>query len=135
MFSRMQPTRQYIQTLHAILTAIPEGRKGPARGGVLDGEQAEMLRALLAEHGGSRAPKERGPVRGLARLLRRNPTEAERTLWQALTNDRRFAALGFKRQTPIGQHICDFVSFPLRLVIDLVPVDDTAAAATARAET
>ena len=120
-FTRMAPTQQDIQTLHGVIMAIAEGRKGPARGGVLDGEEAKMLRALLAEHGGGRVPKERGPVRGLARLLRRNPTEAERALWQALVNDRRFAGRGFKRQTPIGQHICDFVSFPLRLVIDLVP--------------
>jgi tRNA/rRNA methyltransferase len=131
--TRMQPTQQDIQTLHGVVTAIAEGRKGPARGGVLDGEEAEMLRALLAEHGGGRVPKERGPVRGLARLLRRNPTEAERMLWQALVNDRRFAGRGFKRQTPVGQHICDFVSFPLRLVIDLVPADESAAAAKSRA--
>jgi tRNA/rRNA methyltransferase len=133
-FTRMQPTRQDIQTLHGVIMAIAEGRKGPARGGVLDGEEAEMLRALLAEHGSGRVPKERGPVRGLARLLRRNPTEAERALWQAMTNDRRFAGRGFKRQTPVGQHICDFVSFPLRLVIDLVPADESAAAAKSRAE-
>jgi tRNA/rRNA methyltransferase len=133
-FTRMQPTRQDIQTLHGVIMAIAEGRKGPARGGVLDGEEAEMLRALLAEHGSGRVPKERGPVRGLARLLRRNPTEAERALWQALTNDRRFAGRGFKRQTPVGQHICDFVSFPLRLVIDLVPADESAAAAKSRAQ-
>jgi tRNA/rRNA methyltransferase len=131
-FTRMQPTRQDIQTLHGVIMSIAEGRKGPARGGVLDGEAAEMLRTLLAEHGGGRVPKERGPVRGLARLLRRNPTDAERALWQALTNDRRFAGLGFKRQTPVGQHICDFVSFPLRLVIDLVPADETAAARKSR---
>ena len=75
-------------------------------------------------------------MRGLARLLRRNPTEAERALWQALVNDRRFAGRGFKRQTPVGQHICDFVSFPLRLVIDLVPAEESAAAArNARAKT
>ena len=49
-----------------------------------------------------RAPAERGPVRGLARLLRRNPTEAERMLWDALVNDRRFAGEGFKRQVPVG---------------------------------
>jgi tRNA/rRNA methyltransferase len=133
-FTRMQPTRQDIQTLHGVIMAIVEGRKGPARGGVLDGEEAEMLRALLAEHGSGRVPKERGPVRGLARLLRRNPTEAERALWQALTNDRRFAGRSFKRQTPVGQHICDFVSFPLRLVIDLVPADESAAAAKSRAD-
>jgi len=133
-FTRMQPTQQDIQTLHGVVMAIAEGRKGPARGGVLDGEEAEMLRALLAEHGGGRVPKERGPVRGLARLLRRNPTDAERALWQALVNDRRFAGRGFKRQTPVGQHICDFVSFPLRTVIDLVPPHESAAAATARAQ-
>jgi tRNA/rRNA methyltransferase len=133
-FTRMQPTQQDIQTLHGVIMAVAEGRKGPARGGVLDGEQAELLRALLAEHGGGRIPKERGPVRGLARLLRRNPTEAERALWTALTNDRRFAGRGFKRQTPVGQNICDFVSFPLRLVIDLVPSEESAAAAAARAQ-
>jgi tRNA/rRNA methyltransferase len=101
---------------------------------VLDGAEAEMLRALLAEHGGGRVPSERGPVRGLARLLRRNPTEAERALWQALVNDRRFAGRGFKRQTPIGPHICDFVSFPLRLVLDLVAAGEAGPAATARAD-
>jgi tRNA/rRNA methyltransferase len=69
-------------------------------------------------------------VRGLARLLRRNPTEAERVLWQALVNDRRFAGRGFKRQVPIGPHIVDFVSFPLRCVIDLVPAQESEAAQT-----
>jgi len=133
-FTRMRPTQQDIQTLHGVIMAVAEGRKGPARGGVLDGAEAEMLRALLAEHAGGRVPLERGPVRGLARLLRRNPTEAERMLWQALVNDRRFAGRGFKRQTPIGPHICDFVSFPLRTVIDLVPADEPAPAAGARAD-
>ncbi|MBV1698433.1 MAG: TrmJ/YjtD family RNA methyltransferase [Hyphomicrobiales bacterium] len=132
-FTRMAPSRQDIQTLHGVIMAIAEGRKGPARGGVLDGKQADMLRALLAEHGGGRVPSERGPVRGLSRLLRRNPTEAERVLWQALVNDRRFAGRGFKRQTPIGRHICDFVSFPLRTVIDIVPADESEIAAEGRA--
>jgi tRNA/rRNA methyltransferase len=68
-FTRMQPTRQDIQTLHGVIMAIAEGRKGPARGGVLDGEEAELLRVLLAEHGGGQVPNERGPVRGLSRLL------------------------------------------------------------------
>ncbi len=132
-FTRIQPTQQDIQTLHGVIMAIAEGRKGPARGGVLDGEEAELLRSLLAEHGGGRVPNERGPVRGLSRLLRRNPTEAERALWQALVNDRRFAGRGFKRQTPIGPHICDFVSFPLKVVLDLMSGDESAAASKARA--
>jgi tRNA/rRNA methyltransferase len=132
--TRMAPTQQDIQTLHGVIMAIAEGRKGPARGGVLDGAEAEMLRALLAEHGGGRVPSERGPVRGLSRLLRRNPTDAERALWQALVNDRRFAGRGFKRQTPIGGHICDFVSFQLRTVIDLVPAAEEKPAAEQRAK-
>jgi tRNA/rRNA methyltransferase len=131
-FARMQPTQQDIQTLHGIVVALTEGRKGPARGGVLDGEEATALRALLAEYGDARAPGERGPVRGLARLLRRNPTDAERALWDGLTKDRRFAGQGFKRQVPIGTHIIDFVSFPLRVVIDVVPPQESAAAAKAR---
>ena len=64
-------------------------------------------------------PDSGSTVRGLARLLRRNPTDAERLLWQALTRDRRFAG-GFKRQTPVGRHIPDFVSFPHRIAIELV---------------
>ncbi|MBI4365763.1 MAG: TrmJ/YjtD family RNA methyltransferase [Deltaproteobacteria bacterium] len=131
-FQRMAPSQQDIRTLHGVITAIAQGRKGPARGGVLDGAQAQKLRDLLAEHGQGRAPSERTPLRGLPRLLRRNPTEAERTLWQALVNDRRFAGLGFKRQVPIGQYVNDFVSFPLRCVIELTPESESAAAAQAR---
>jgi tRNA/rRNA methyltransferase len=133
-FHRMQPTQQDIQTLHGIIMAVAEGRKGPAKGGILDGEEAARLRALLVEHQQGRVPSERGPVRGLARLLRRNPTDAERTLWDALVKDRRFAGKGFKRQVPIGHHITDFVSFPLRTVIDLVPAEESATAANGRVE-
>ena len=132
-FQRMAPTQQDVRTLHGVITAIAQGRKGPARGGVLDGAQAQKLRDLLAEHGQGRAPSDRTPLRGLPRLLRRNPTEAERALWQALVNDRRFAGRGFKRQVPIGQHVNDFVSFPLKCVIDLVPQTETDAAKQARA--
>ncbi len=133
-FARMEPTQQDLQTLHGIIMAIAQGRKGPARGGVLDGAEATMLRALLAEHGEGRVPNERGPVRGLARLLRRNPTDGERLFWNALTRDRRFAGRGFKRQVPIGAHISDFVSFPLRVVIEMVPKDESPQAARTRAE-
>jgi tRNA/rRNA methyltransferase len=130
-FSRMQPTQQDIQTLHGVIMNIAEGRKGPARGGVLDSHEAGALRALLAEQGPSRGKD--APARGLARLLRRNPTDAERALWDGLTKDRRFSGL-FKRQTPIGPHINDFVSFQQRLVIDVVPNDETEPAAKARTE-
>jgi len=133
-FQRMQPTQQDVRTLHGVITAIAQGRKGPARGGVLDGAGAQTLRDLLAEHGAGRAPSERTPLRGLPRLLRRNPTDAERVLWQALVNDRRFAGRGFKRQVPIGPHIADFVSFPLKCVIDLKPAAEDDAATRLRAD-
>ena len=131
-FTRMDPTKQDMHTLHGVVMAIAEGRKGPAKGGVLDGEQATRLRALLAEHGQGATPSESGTVRGLARLLRRNPTDAERLLWQALTTDRRFAGQ-FKRQTPVGRHIPDFVSFVHRLAIELINPDETEVIATDRA--
>lgn len=133
-FTRMAPSQQDIRTLHGVFMAIAQGRKGPARGGVLDPEEAQRLRDLIAEHGAGKVPGERGPVRGLARLLRRNPTEAERMLWHALVNDRRFAGRGFKRQVPVGPHVTDFVSFPLRCVIDLVAPPESAEAARNRAD-
>src|ERR1700694_3384562 len=123
-FARMEPTKQDMHTLHGVVMAIAEGRKGPAKGGVLDGEQATRLRALLAEHGQGVLPSESGTVKGLARLLRRNPTDAERLLWRALTTDRRFAGQ-FKRQTPVGRHIPDFVSFVHRIAIELINPDET----------
>jgi tRNA/rRNA methyltransferase len=128
-FNRMNPTQQDIRTLHGVVNAIVTGRKGPARGGVLDSEQALQLRALISEA----EPGDGGPVRGLARLLRRNPTDVERALWHALVNDKRFAGKGFKRQTPVGQQVVDFVSFPLRLVIDVVPAGEDPVGADKRA--
>src|ERR1700759_3656703 len=119
-FTRMDPTKQDMHTLHGVVMAIAEGRKGPAKGGVLDGEQATRLRALLAEQNQTAKPSESGgTVRGLARLLRTNPTDAGRILWQSLTTDRRFAGQ-FKRQTPVGRQIPDFVSFVHRIAIELV---------------
>src|SRR3954453_10612535 len=133
-FSRMEPTRQDMHTLHGVVMAIAEGRKGPAKGGVLDGEQATRLRALLAERGqgGQGERGESSSMRGLARLLRRNPTDAERLLWKALTTDRRFAGQ-FKRQTPVGRHIPDFVSFTKRVAIELVNAEESEAIAHDRA--
>ena len=124
-FTRMELTQQDIRTLHGVVTAIAHGRKGPARGGTLDPAAAEELRGIIADHGAGTVLQERAPVKGLARLLRRNPTEAERTFWTALTNDRRFAGFGFKRQVPLGPHMADLVSIPLRCVIELIPAAET----------
>ena len=133
-FTRMEPTKQDMHTLHGVVMAIAEGRKGPAKGGVLDGEQATRLRALLAEQGQGGATSDgTSTVRGLARLLRRNPTDAERILWQALTRDRRFAGQ-FKRQTPVGRQIPDFVSFVHRIAVELTNPNESEAIIKDRAE-
>ena len=133
-FFRMEPTKQDIHTLHGVVMAIAEGRKGPAKGGVLDSTQATRLRALIAEQGTvANLPDSRGSLRGLARLLRRNPTDAERALWHALSRDRRFAGQ-FKRQTPVGRHIPDFVSFIHRLAIELVGTDESEGVVADRAQ-
>jgi tRNA/rRNA methyltransferase len=41
-----------------------------------------------------------------------------------LTTDRRFAGQ-FKRQTPVGRHIPDFVSFVQRIAIELINPEET----------
>jgi very-short-patch-repair endonuclease len=45
-------------------------------------------------------------------------TEAEKRLWYWL-RAHRFQGLGFRRQTPIGPYIVDFVSHKNRLVIEI----------------
>jgi very-short-patch-repair endonuclease len=52
-----------------------------------------------------------------ARQLRRNQTEAEKTLWRLLRN-RRFEDQKFRRQHPIGPYIADFACLAARLVIE-----------------
>jgi tRNA/rRNA methyltransferase len=131
-FTRMAPTQQDIQTLSGVILSIAAGRKGPAQGGILDGAEAQKLRDYLAEHAAGRMHESSGPARGLSRILRRNPTDAERKLWDAITKDRRLASAGLKRQVPVGPHIADLVSFGLRLVIDIVPEAESEEAAATR---
>lgn len=54
----------------------------------------------------------------LALLMRRNPTDAEKTMWEIL---RRFRKSGyiFRRQHPIEFYIADFYCHKLRLVIEV----------------
>ena len=52
-----------------------------------------------------------------ARALRTNMTEAERAIWQYLRAEQ--MGVKFRRQTPIGQYIVDFVCFSHKLVIEI----------------
>ena len=71
--------------------------------------------------GGQQATRHR-PVpdqrRARAKSLRHDMTDAERRLWYWL-RAHRFYGTSFRRQTPIGPFIVDFVSHAPRLVIEL----------------
>jgi len=53
-----------------------------------------------------------------ARTLRRNQTDAETRLWQALRN-RQLARAKFRRQVPLGGYIADFLCAEARLIVEL----------------
>jgi very-short-patch-repair endonuclease len=56
--------------------------------------------------------------RDLARNLRKNLTTAEQQLWACLRK-RQLDGFRFRRQTPLGRYIADFVCLEVRLVIEL----------------
>jgi tRNA/rRNA methyltransferase len=133
MIGRMEPTQQDIQTLHGVLTALARGRPAGPLASTLAGTQGEALRDVLAKAGGGTAESGHSPLRGLSRLMRRNPPPSVRALWDALKIDRRFAGKGFRRQVPVGPHVPDFVSFPLRAAIEVADPTDSAETLALRA--
>jgi very-short-patch-repair endonuclease len=56
--------------------------------------------------------------RGRAKQLRRAMTRAETLLWRHLKADR-LAGLNFRRQTPIGNYIADFVAHSHKLIVEV----------------
>jgi very-short-patch-repair endonuclease len=52
-----------------------------------------------------------------ARQLRKNATEAEKRMWQALREN--FRSTKFRRQVPVGPYYVDFFSFSAKLVIEI----------------
>ena len=56
--------------------------------------------------------------RARAKQLRRTMTRAETLLWRHL-KAHRLAAIGFRRQSPIGDYIADFVSHSCKLVVEV----------------
>lgn len=56
--------------------------------------------------------------REFARRLRREMTDAERALWNALRCEQ-LQGLKFRRQAAIGDYVVDFVCFEAKLVIEL----------------
>ena len=71
--------------------------------------------------GGSKPPAHRLvdiAHRRHAKALRSEMTDAERLLWSALRANR-LAGLSFRRQTPVGKFIVDFICHERRLIIEV----------------
>jgi len=52
-----------------------------------------------------------------ARAMRAAPTDAERAMWRLL-RDRRLSGTKWRRQTPLGPYIVDFLCYERRLVVE-----------------
>ena len=57
-------------------------------------------------------------MRARARSLRRDSTDAERIIWNALRAHRLNGA-SFRRQKPIGPYVADFVCLATKLIIEI----------------
>ena len=63
------------------------------------------------------SPDRYGLLRDFARQNRREMTESEIVLWNALRNE--FRGIKFRRQHPIGDYIADFLCLKAKLVIEV----------------
>lgn len=57
-------------------------------------------------------------LRRFAKNMRREPTDAEAALWEALRN-RRLDKLKFRRQVPLEGYIADFVCMDAKLIVEV----------------
>ncbi|VAW36089.1 hypothetical protein MNBD_DELTA03-934 [hydrothermal vent metagenome] len=53
-----------------------------------------------------------------AKLLRNNMTDTERLLWSKIRN-RQIYGYKFRRQSPIGRYIVDFICYEKKIIIEL----------------
>ncbi|MCH8209525.1 MAG: endonuclease domain-containing protein [Nitrospinae bacterium] len=60
----------------------------------------------------------KNPNKTLARVLRKDLTDAERKLWSILRN-RQLESFKFRRQHPFGNYILDFVYLEKKLVLEV----------------
>ncbi len=93
---------------------------GQARGRETSGEQNSPppLEGGGRGEGSVQPPSPHVDLLPYARRMRRDPTPAERKLWQALRK-RQAAGLKFRRQMPLGPFIADFYCPAERLVVEL----------------
>ena len=83
----------------------------PSRERVASAEAASRVR-------GMRRPRQITSAAARARSLRQGSTRAEARLWRVL-RARQFEHAKFRRQVPIGPFFADFLSYELRMVIEV----------------
>jgi 2-isopropylmalate synthase len=83
----------------------------PLRERVTSGEAASRVR-------GKKRLRVVTPAAARARKLRQSSTRAEVKLWRLL-RARQFEHAKFRRQVPIGPYFADFLSYELRMVIEV----------------
>ena len=57
-------------------------------------------------------------AQAVARMLRKNMTDVEKLLWKHL-RQKQLNGFKFRKQSPIGPYVADFVSFDRKLIIEL----------------
>ncbi|MCI4680729.1 DUF559 domain-containing protein [Rhodoblastus acidophilus] len=90
-------------------------RGSPSSGAAAATPSSGASRHLLPQ--GEKGVAKRAQMLNFARKMRKEPTEAEKTLWHILRG-RRFSGFKFRRQAPIGPYIADFVCFEARLIVE-----------------
>ena len=87
---------------------------------------AEMDAPIAVSAKGRRGARQRNGERsqrdgmvGAARELRKNPTEAEKVLWEALRR-KQAEGMRFRRQRVIGPYIVDFCCLGRKLIVEVV---------------
>ncbi len=76
----------------------------------------KIRKALPLEGGGKRVGVK--GLTGIAKKLRKHPTDTEQHLWMHLRN-RQIEGFKFRRQQPVGRYIADFVNLEKKVIIEL----------------
>ena len=54
----------------------------------------------------------------IAKILRKQPTDAEKLMWRHLRG-KQLEGFKFRRQEPIGRYVADFVCYKKRIIVEV----------------
>jgi very-short-patch-repair endonuclease len=85
------------------------------RGRVREGVFLPLAQEMVAKMTKAKRTK---PAKQAARRLRKQPTDSETKLWSRLRR-RQVGNIRFRRQSPIGPYVVDFVCAEIRLIVEV----------------